>query len=94
MHQNAGTISSRQEGTIMPSEEEFRELDLLLGDARNENRILRHRLDKALDEAVRLRQALEGILALSYQSIYPSQSEGAGEGPPNVGEAATEVGAD
>ena len=78
----------------MPTDEEFRELDLLLGDARNENRILRHRLDKALDEAVRLRQALEGILALSYQSIYPSQSQGAGEGPPNVGEAATEVGAD
>jgi len=78
----------------MPSEEEFRELDLLLGDARNENRILRHRLDKALDEAVRLRQVLESILALSYQSIYPRQSEGAGEGPPNVGEAATEVGAD
>jgi len=76
----------------MPSEEEFRELDLLLGDARNENRILRHRLDKALDEAVRLRQVLESILALSYQSIYPRQSEGAGEGPPNVGEAATELG--
>ena len=94
MHQNAGTISSRQEGTIMPSDEEFRELDLLLGDARNENRILRHRLDKALDEAVRLRQALEGILALSYQSIYPSQSQGVSEGPPNVGEAATEIGSD
>ena len=78
----------------MPSEEEFRELDLLLGDARNENRILRHRLDKALDEAVRLRQVLESILALSYQSIYPRQSEGAGEGPPNVGEAATEIGSD
>jgi len=76
----------------MDKDEQFRELDLQLGDARNEIRILRHRLDKALDEAVRLRQVLEGILALSYQSIYPRQSEGAGEGPPNVGEAATELG--
>ena len=78
----------------MPTDEEFRELDLLLGDARNEIRVLRHRLDKALDEAVRLRQALEGVLALSYQSIYPREPQGAGEGPPNVGEAATEIGSD
>jgi len=78
----------------MPTDEEFRELDLLLGDARNENRILRHRLDKALDEAVRLRQALEGILALSYESIYPREPQRASEGPPPVGEAATEIGAD
>lgn len=78
----------------MPTEEEFRELDLMLGDARNEIKILRHRLDKALDEAVRLRQALEGVLALSYESIYPREPQRASESPPPVGEAATEIGAD
>ena len=78
----------------MPTEDEFRELDLQIGDLHRENSILRHKLDRALDEAVRLRQALEGILALSYESIYPREPQRASEGPPPVGEAATEIGAD
>lgn len=78
----------------MPSEEEFRELDLQLGDAQHEIRILRRQLTAALDEAVWLRQQLESIYALSYQSLHAGKSDGVGEGPPGVGEAATEIGAD
>ena len=78
----------------MPTEDEFRELDLQIGDLHRENSILRHKLDRALDEAVRLRQALEGILALSYESIYPREPQRASESPPPVGEAATEIGSD
>ena len=78
----------------MPSEEEFRELDLQLGDMQRENSILRHKLDRALDEALRLRHKLEHIYALSHLALRASESEGASEGTPPVGEAATEIGAD
>lgn len=78
----------------MPTEDEFRELDLQIGDLHRENSILRHKLDRALDEAVRLRHKLEHIYALSHLALRASESEGASEGPPPVGEAATEIGAE
>lgn len=78
----------------MPNEEEFRELDLQLGDAQSEIRILRRQLRAALDEAVWLRQQLESVHALSYVALHAGKSEGTTEGPSSVGEAATEIGAD
>lgn len=78
----------------MPTEDEFRELDLQIGDLNRENSILRHKLDRALDEAVRLRHKLEHIYALSHLALRASEPEGASEGPPPVGEAATEIGAE
>lgn len=76
----------------MPTDEEFRELDLQLGDAQHEIRNLRRQLTAALDEAVWLRQQLESVYALSYMALHAGKSEGASEGPPTVGEAATELG--
>lgn len=76
----------------MPTDEEFRELDLQLGDAQHEIRNLRRQLRAALDEAVWLRQQLEGVYALSHLALYAGQPERTSEGPPGVGEAATELG--
>lgn len=56
-------------------EEEYRELDLQLGDAQHEINTLRRQLRAALDEAVWLRQQLEGIYALSNLALYAGKSE-------------------
>lgn len=86
MHQNAGTISSRQEGTIMPTEEEYRELDLQLGDAQHEINTLRRQLRAALDEALWLRQQLESVHAVSHMALHAGKSERTDEGRTDVAE--------
>lgn len=71
----------------MPTEEEYRELDLQLGDAHNEINTLRRQLRAALDEAVWLRQQLEGVYALSHLALYAGKPEGTAEGRADVAEA-------
>ena len=70
----------------MPTDEEYRELDLQLGDAHNEIRTLRRQLRAALDEAVWLRQQLEGVYALSHLAIHAGRPEGTTEGREDVAE--------
>ena len=56
------------------TEEEVRELDLQLGDAIRENRVLRRQRDAAMEEALRLRHTLEHIYAkavLAIQTMEP-----------------------
>ncbi len=55
-----------------------RELDLQLGEALHENRILRHRLETAVTEALRLRHKLEHVYALSQLALSESTTERAG----------------
>jgi hypothetical protein len=58
------------------TDEEYRELDFEVADLRSENRVLRSRLESAIDEALRLRHKLEHIYALSNLSLTTvSQSE-------------------
>lgn len=70
----------------MPTEEDYRELDLQLGDAHNEIRTLRRQLTAALDEAVWLRQQLEGVYALSHVALHAGKSEGTAESRADVAE--------
>lgn len=70
----------------MPTDEEYRELDLQLGDAHNEIRTLRRQLRAALDEAVWLRQQLEGVYALSHVALYAGKPEGTAEGREDMAE--------
>jgi hypothetical protein len=51
------------------TDEEYRELDFEVADLRSENRVLRSRLESAIDEALRLRHKLEHIYALSHLSL-------------------------
>ena len=58
------------------TDEEYRELDFEVADLRSENRVLRSRLESAIDEALSLRHKLEHIYALSNLSLTTvSQSE-------------------
>jgi hypothetical protein len=55
--------------------DEERELDLQLGDMRRENNILRHRLERAVTEALRLRHKLEHVYALSQLALSENVTE-------------------
>lgn len=55
------------------TEEEVRELDLQLGDAIRENRMLRRQRDAAMEEALRLRHTLEHIYAKAFLSIQTTE---------------------
>jgi len=58
------------------TDEEYRELDFEVADLRSQNRVLRSRLESAIDEALRLRHKLEHIYPLSHLSLTTvSQSE-------------------
>ena len=59
--------------------DEERELDLQLGDMRRENNILRHRLESAVTEALRLRHKLEHIYALSHLALSEDAPERQGK---------------
>ena len=83
---SAATTNSQKGATTMPTEEEYRELDLLLGDARNEINTLRRQLRAALDEALWLRQQLESVHAVSHMALHAGKSERTDEGRTDVAE--------
>lgn len=56
------------------TEEEIRELDLQLGDAIRENRVLRRQRDAAMEEALRLRHTLEHIYAKAVLAIQTTEA--------------------
>ena len=62
--------------------DEERELDLQLGDALYENTLLRHRLESAVTEALRLRHKLEHIYALSQLALSANVTERKGSEAP------------
>lgn len=55
------------------------ELTIELEQARAENRYLRHQLDNAFFEALRLRHIVERIYAVSHMAIHQSAGDGAGQ---------------
>lgn len=57
----------------MMSEEEVCELDLQLGDALREIRVLRRQRDAAMEEALRLRHTLEHIYAKAFLAIQTTE---------------------
>lgn len=62
----------------MMSEEDVHELDLQLGDALREIRVLRRQRDAAMEEALRLRHTIEHIYAkavLAIQITEPIEHE-------------------
>lgn len=48
---------------------EVARLEMLLADSQAEARVLRHQLDSAADEALRLRHKLEQIYTVSYLAL-------------------------
>lgn len=55
------------------------ELTIELEQVRAENRYLRHQLDTAFNEALRLRHALERLHAVSHMALHAGTGLGAGE---------------
>lgn len=55
------------------------ELTVELEQVRAENRYLRHQLDTAFTEALRLRHALERLHAVSHLALHAGAGLGAGE---------------
>lgn len=55
------------------------ELTIELEQVRAENRYLRHQLDTAFTEALRLRHIVERINAVSHMALYSGVGGGAGE---------------
>ena len=53
-------------------------LTLELEQVRAENRYLRHQLDTAFDETLRLRQVVERLYALSHMALYAGTRDGVG----------------
>lgn len=55
------------------------ELTIELEQVRAENRYLRHQLDTAFYEALRLRHIVERINAVSHMALHAGTGDGAGE---------------
>jgi hypothetical protein len=55
--------------------DEERELDLQLGEALSENRMLRRQRDTAMEEALRLRHSLEHIYATAFLATKQAEKE-------------------
>lgn len=55
------------------------ELTIELEQARAENRYLRHQLDTAFYEALRLRHIVERIHAVSHMALHAGAGDGAGQ---------------
>ena len=55
------------------------ELTIELEQVRAENRYLRHQLDNACDEALRMRHVVERFLALSHMALHAGTGVGVGE---------------
>lgn len=55
------------------------ELTIELEQVKAENRYLRHQLDSAFYEALRLRHIVERINAVSHMALHAGQGGGAGE---------------
>lgn len=55
------------------------ELTIELEQVRAENRYLRHQLDNACDEALRMRHVVERFLAISHMALHAGTGVGVGE---------------
>lgn len=55
------------------------ELIVELEQTKAENRLLRHQLDNACDEALRMRHVVERFLALSHMALHAGTGVGVGE---------------
>jgi len=55
------------------------ELTIELEQTKAENRLLRHQLDNACDEALRMRHVVERFLALSHMALHAGAGGGVGE---------------
>lgn len=55
------------------------ELIVELEQTKAENRLLRHQLDNACDEALRMRHIVERFLSISYMALHAGTGVGVGE---------------